>query len=110
MARKKNRSKKADSTMIAVVAAAGLAVVTGIAAVLLGRRRAETADDETHEHVPTDLTGVGPDLGPALSPAHRAPAAFRPDMDAPMSAAEREAMRPATIGAPPRDPGEIERV
>lgn len=92
--------------MIAVVAAAGLAVVTGIAAVLLGRRRNETADDETREHVPTDLTGDGPDLGRD----HRAPAAFRPDMDAPMSTGEREAMRPATIGAPPRDPGEIQRV
>lgn len=31
-----------------------------------------------------------------LGPAHRAPAAFRPDIDAPMTAAEREALRPAT--------------
>lgn len=31
---------------------------------------------------------------------HRAPVAFRPDMDAPMTAAEREALRPATGHAP----------
>lgn len=46
-------------------------------------------------HVPTDL-GAGSDFGPA----HRAPEAFRPDMDAPMTAAEREALRPVTGPAP----------
>ena len=37
---------------------------------------------------------------PRPDAAHRAPAAFRPDIDAPMSAAEREALRPATGGSP----------
>jgi len=46
-------------------------------------------------HVPTDLV-AGTDLGPD----HRAPEAFRPNMGAPMSAAEREALRPATGPAP----------
>lgn len=30
-------------------------------------------------------------------PLHRAPTAFRPDMDAAMTAAERDALRPATV-------------
>ena len=46
-------------------------------------------------HVPTDLA-AGKDLGPD----HRAPEAFRPNMDAPMTPAEREALRPATGPAP----------
>ncbi|WP_425230685.1 hypothetical protein [Sphingomonas sp.] len=53
--------------------------------------------------VPTGLEGHGaPDLaaGGDLGPDHRAPAAFRPDIDAPMTPAEREALRPATGPAP----------
>jgi hypothetical protein len=46
-------------------------------------------------HVPTDLA-PGTDLGAD----HRAPEAFRPNMDAPMTPAEREALRPATGPAP----------
>lgn len=46
-------------------------------------------------HAAPDLAG-GADVGSA----HRAPEAFRPDMDAPMTAAEREALRPATGPAP----------
>ena len=42
------------------------------------------------EHVPTDLQG---DCHPGFD--DRAVPAFRPDMDAPMSAEEREALRPA---------------
>ena len=38
--------------------------------------------------------------GTDLGPDHRAPEAFRPNMDAPMSPAEREALRPATGPAP----------
>ena len=34
------------------------------------------------------------------APGERAPAAFRPDMDAPMSEAEREALRPAVGPSP----------
>ena len=46
------------------------------------------------EHVPTDLMG---DTHPG--PQDRPPEDFRPNMDAPMSAAEREALRP------PQGPG-----
>ena len=46
-------------------------------------------------HVSGDLA-AGNDLGPD----HRAPAAFRPDMSAAMTPAEREALRPATGPAP----------
>lgn len=45
-------------------------------------------------HVPTDL------LGDARPGSGRAPTAFRPDMDAPMTPAEREALRPATGPGP----------
>ena len=43
-----------------------------------------------------------PDLasGEALGADHRAPPAFRPDIDAPMTPAEREALRPATGPSP----------
>lgn len=51
-------------------------------------RSAPTGDEG---HAAPDLAADS-DLGPD----HRAPAAFRPDMDAPMTAAEREALRPAT--------------
>ncbi len=54
-----------------------------------------TAPATDAEHVPTDLLA---DRAPG---AHdRAPAAFRPDMDAPMTPAEREALRPATGPGP----------
>lgn len=67
------------------------AMVVGLGAALAGafawvRSRAA---HEGHE---------APDLAPGAD-ADRAPEAFRPDMDAPMSAAEREALRPATLDA-----------
>jgi hypothetical protein len=40
-------------------------------------------------HAVPDLASDAP-----LGPDHRAPEAFRPNMDAPMTAAEREALRP----------------
>lgn len=46
-------------------------------------------------HAVPDLAATAP-----LGPDHRAPVAFRPDMDAPMTAAEREALRPATGPSP----------
>lgn len=91
----------------------GIGAFVGATAALLGgavlaesyaRRKGASAGDEADdtpaptalpEHVPTDLTG---DHQPG---AHdRAPPAFRPDMDARMSAAEREALRPATGPGP----------
>lgn len=53
----------------------------------------------TPRPAPTGAEGhAAPDLAADtdLGPSHRAPEAFRPDMDAPMTAAEREALRPAT--------------
>lgn len=55
-------------------------------------------DAGADEHVPTDLLAM---TRPGAE--SRVPEAFRPDMDAPMSPAEREAMRPVTLGSPPRD-------
>lgn len=52
---------------------------------------------------PTGLEGhAAPDLAAAgdLGPTHRAPEAFRPDIDAAMTPAEREALRPATGPSP----------
>lgn len=53
------------------------------------------------ERPPTGLEGhAAPDLAADAEPGVRAPAAFRPDIDAPMTPAEREALRPATGPAP----------
>lgn len=55
------------------------------------------------QQAPTGLEGhAASDLaqGQPLGPDHRAPDAFRPDINAPMTPAEREALRPAT-GSPP---------
>lgn len=70
----------------------------------LGATRPTEADGPSGPTAPrqSERTGgeghAAPDLaaGADLGPAHRAPSAFRPDMDAPMTAAEREALRPAT--------------
>ena len=59
------------------------------AAISLGRRRPDA--QEGH---------AAPDLAADAAPTARAPVAFRPDMDAPMTAAEREALRPAPGPAP----------
>lgn len=67
---------------------AGVAAVAA-AAVSLGRRR--PGDREGHP---------APDLAADAVPGERAPPAFRPDMDAPMTAAEREALRPPTGPSP----------
>ena len=57
--------------------------------------RAQPAPTGDEGHAAPDLA-AGIDLGPD----HRAPEAFRPDMDVPMTAAEREALRPATGPSP----------
>lgn len=43
---------------------------------------------------------AAPDLAPDAEPVDRAPQAFRPDPQAPVSAAERDALRPATLAVP----------
>lgn len=52
------------------------------------------------ETAPTGDGHAAPDLAADAAPVERAPAAFRPDIDAPMTAAEREALRPAAGPSP----------
>ena len=59
--------------------------------------------EQVRDPAPTGAEGDGhaaPDLAADAQPGRRPPAAFRPDMDAPMSAAEREALRPAAGPSP----------
>jgi hypothetical protein len=97
------------------------AAVIGALAALVGAARAGKLGDRA-QSIGTGTDGDGPsghtapaqpaptgneghpvpDLaaGNDVGPTHRAPEAFRPDMDAPMTAAEREALRPATGPSP----------
>ncbi|WP_242138524.1 MULTISPECIES: hypothetical protein [unclassified Sphingomonas] len=77
------------------IGAAAIAAGAGIAAFLTrGRIAALLSGSAAEGHVPTDL------LDPKRNADDRAIADFRPDMSAPMTAAEREALRPATGPAP----------
>lgn len=81
------------------LAAAGLAVGAGIAALLVRR-----APSTPGGHRPADLEGdshPGPDT--------RAAPDFRPDPTAPVAAADREAFRPATSPVPFPNDVTIER-
>lgn len=63
----------------------------------------DTGPTPQAQPAPTGLEGhAAPDLaaGGDLGPDHRAPDAFRPAIDAPMTPAEREALRPATGPSP----------
>ncbi|MHA6724156.1 hypothetical protein [Sphingomonas sp. RS2018] len=76
----------------------GAAVVGGLAALvgIFATRRDWMADEvEGAEHAAPDLAPDAPRPG-----TDRAPDAFRPDPTAPVSAAERESLRPATGPAP----------
>lgn len=98
--------------------AGGAAALTA-AAVAFGRRAqaagagepqslATTAADgpaparaQVRDPAPTRTEGhAAPDLAADADPGQRAPAAFRPDIDAPMTPAEREALRTATGPSP----------
>lgn len=77
------------------IGAVALAAGAGIAAFLSrGRIAALLSGSASEGHVPTDL------LDPKRNADDRAVADFRPDMSAPMTAAEREALRPATGAGP----------
>jgi hypothetical protein len=78
------------------IGAVALAAGAGIAAFLSRGRIAALLSGSASEegHVPTDL------LDPNRNADDRAVADFRPDMSAAMTAAEREALRPATGSAP----------
>lgn len=76
----------------------GLALAAGAGLVVFltrGRIGTLLAGEARGGHVPTDL--LDPDRVPGED---RAPVAFRPDMSAPMTPAERAALAPATGGAP----------
>lgn len=95
----------------------GAAALTA-AAVAFGRReggseagaplRTDAADGpaparEQHRDISVAASGEGhaaPDLAADAAPGQRAPEAFRPDMDAPMTPEEREALRPAPGPSP----------
>ena len=86
----KPKSRTAGVSTLRTVALAAAGITVGLFGVLLARRKPA----EGH---------AAPDLAlnkerPGLS--DRAPEAFRPDPTAPVSAAEREALRPATGPVP----------
>ena len=70
---------------------AALGTIVGAGAAAFAAFRMMKAPGEGH---------AAPDLAPGADPVSRAPAAFRPDPQAPMTAAEREALRPATSPVP----------
>ena len=76
------------------IGAVALAAGAGLLAFFTRGRIGALLGDKAEGHVPTDL------LDPKRNADDRAIADFRPDMDAPMTAAEREALRPATGPAP----------
>lgn len=91
MARKKTSPAKSNMLPIAA-AGAGLIAAGGL---LYGLWRRFAANG-TVEYLAPDLALDQPRPGPE----DRAPVAFRPDPTAPVSAGEREKLRPATMPAP----------
>lgn len=92
-----SESSTRRTAAIAVTAIGGLAA--GVAAALklgwLDRFFVAPGDSGGAEHAAPDLAPDAPTPGTT-----RAPEAFRPDPTAPLSAADREALRPATGPAP----------
>lgn len=101
---------------LGLATALGGIVAIGVGAIALGRRQAECtpgnlgtdpadgpapAREQRREVAPAGDEGhAAPDLAADAVPGERAPVAFRPDMDAPMTPAEREALRPAAGPSP----------
>lgn len=86
MARKSDKRVSKRTIGLAV-----LGTIVGAGAAAFAAFRMMKAPGEGH---------AAPDLAPDAEPADRAPQAFRPDPQAPVSTAEREALRPATSPAP----------
>lgn len=99
------------------LAFAGATAALTAAAIAFGRREAGAVEPQPLRTDPSD--GPAPsreqvrdpapaggdghaasDLAADATPGQRAPEAFRPDMDAPMTPAEREALRPAAGPSP----------
>ncbi|WP_260599744.1 hypothetical protein [Sphingomonas endolithica] len=85
-----------DTTTVLSIGGALVAVGAAVAGFLARRQISAWVAPGSAEHAAPDLAADKPHPGPD----DRAPVAFRPDMDAPMSPAEREALRPATGPAP----------
>jgi len=86
------RKPSTASRALSVFSIGALAVAAGAGVIELVRRL--TARSEGHD---------APDLAldrPHPGPDQRAPEAFRPDPTAPLTAADRDALRPATMPAP----------
>lgn len=89
--KQKPKSRQAGVSTLRTVALGAAGIAVGLFGVLLARRK---APGEGH---------AAPDLAldkPRAGPDDRAPEAFRPDPTAPVTAADREALRPATGPAP----------
>ncbi|MGY4398593.1 hypothetical protein ACVWZA_003801 [Sphingomonas sp. UYAg733] len=85
------RGSALNTSTILSVGAAVLTVGAAVAGWLARRQIAAWAAPGSAEHEAPDLALDRP----RPNGEDRAPVAFRPDMDAPMSPAEREALRPA---------------
>lgn len=70
---------------------AALGTIVGAGAAAFAAFRMMKAPGEGH---------AAPDLAPGAEPSERAPEAFRPDPQAPVSAQDREALRPVTTPVP----------
>jgi hypothetical protein len=92
----KARTSGLDTSTALSIGGAVLAVGAAIAGFIARRQIAAYVAPGSAEHRAPDLA---PDQ-PHNDGTTRAPVDFRPDMDAPMSLAEREALRPATGPAP----------
>lgn len=84
----RNTNKRVSKRTIGLAA---LGTIIGAGAAAFAAFKLVKAPGEGH---------AAPDLAPDAEPVDRAPEAFRPDAQAPVSAAEREALRPVTLTAP----------
>ena len=84
----RNTGKRVSKRTIGLAA---LGTIVGAGAAAFAAFRMMKAPGEGH---------AAPDLAPDAEPADRAPEAFRPDPQAPVSSAEREALRPVTSPVP----------
>lgn len=84
----RNTGKRVSKRMVGLAA---LGTIVGAGAAAFAAFRMMKAPGEGH---------AAPDLTPDAEPTDRAPEAFQPDPQSPVSSAEREALRPATSPVP----------
>lgn len=90
------RTRRGAALPLAAAALAGGGLVAALFALRGSTRVLRGTDRDTGGHIPDDLALDRPHPGPQ----DRAPEAFRPNMDAPIPDAERDAFRPALVAAP----------